>query len=55
MERERIRELSMQVATTQGVIGDLQRREEAAQEEARRSEAKLQAVVDKARLNREEF
>nr|TKW18612.1 LOW QUALITY PROTEIN: hypothetical protein SEVIR_5G442600v2 [Setaria viridis] len=55
VERERTRELSMQVTAAQGVIADLQRREEAAQEEARRSEAKLQAVIDKARLDHEEF
>nr|TKW33206.1 hypothetical protein SEVIR_2G217500v2 [Setaria viridis] len=55
LERERTRELSMQVAATQGVINDLQRREQAAHEEVRRLEAKFQAVVDKARLDREEF
>nr|XP_034586653.1 uncharacterized protein LOC117849187 [Setaria viridis] len=38
-----------------GAINDLLRREQAAKEEAWRSEAKLQAVVDKARLDREEF
>nr|XP_034594598.1 ribonuclease Y-like [Setaria viridis] len=43
-----------QVATAQQVINDLQRREQAAQEDARRAEAKFQAVVDKARLDREE-
>ncbi|XP_004980565.1 fibrous sheath CABYR-binding protein-like [Setaria italica] len=55
MERERTRDLSLQVTTAQGVIRDLQRREGAALEEARRSEAKLQAVVEKARLDYEEF
>nr|TKW27091.1 hypothetical protein SEVIR_3G235000v2 [Setaria viridis] len=55
MEREHTRELSMQVAAAQGVIGDLQRRGRTALEEARRSEAKLQAVIDKARLDHEEF
>nr|TKW07288.1 hypothetical protein SEVIR_7G301209v2 [Setaria viridis] len=54
-ERQRTRELSMQVAAAQGAIGDLQRREGAALEEVRRSEAKLQAVIDKARLDHEEF
>nr|TKV99716.1 hypothetical protein SEVIR_8G061700v2 [Setaria viridis] len=54
-ERECTRELSMQVVAAQGVIGDLQRCEGAALEEARRSEAKLQVVIDKAHLDHEEF
>nr|TKV94324.1 hypothetical protein SEVIR_9G286600v2 [Setaria viridis] len=55
LERERTRDLTMQVAAAQGVINDLLRCEQAALEEVRRSEAKLQAVVDKARLDREEL
>ncbi|XP_004967012.1 nischarin-like [Setaria italica] len=55
LERERTRELTMQVAAAQGVINDLQRREQAAQEDVQRSKAKLQAVVEKARLDRKEL
>nr|XP_034603458.1 nuclear pore complex protein Nup58-like [Setaria viridis] len=55
LERQRTRELSMQVAAAQPVIDDLQRHEQAAQQDARRAEAKFQAVVDKARLDREEL
>ncbi|XP_012701487.1 skin secretory protein xP2-like [Setaria italica] len=55
LERERTRDLTMQVAAAQGAIKDLLRCEQAAQEDARRSEAKFQAVVDKACLDREEF
>ncbi|XP_004963597.1 nuclear pore glycoprotein p62-like [Setaria italica] len=43
------------VAAAQGVINDLQGHEQAAQEDVRRSEAKLQAVVDKAQLDHEEL
>ena len=38
-----------------GAINDLLRREQVAQEEVQRSEAKFQAVVDKARLDRVEL
>nr|TKW01138.1 hypothetical protein SEVIR_8G159000v2 [Setaria viridis] len=55
LEREQTRELSTQVAATQGPINDLQRREQVAQEDVRRSEAKFEAVVDKACRNREEL
>nr|XP_034594575.1 skin secretory protein xP2-like [Setaria viridis] len=44
-----------QVAAAQQVINDLERREQAAQEDVRRSEAKFQAIVDKACLDREEL
>ncbi|XP_012700626.1 uncharacterized protein LOC105914174 [Setaria italica] len=46
---------SSQVAAAQQVIDDLQRRERAAQEDARRAVAKFQAIVDQARLDREEL
>ncbi|XP_012704475.1 uncharacterized protein LOC101760708 [Setaria italica] len=54
-ERERTRDLSLQINAAKGVIRDLQGRERAALEEARRAEARLQAVTEKARLDLEEF
>nr|XP_034569919.1 axoneme-associated protein mst101(1)-like [Setaria viridis] len=48
-------EVPAEVAATQGPINDLQRREQVAQEDVRRSEAKFEAVVDKACRNREEL
>ncbi|XP_072151344.1 uncharacterized protein [Setaria viridis] len=55
LERQRTGELTMQVAAAQQVIDDLRRREQAAQEDARRAEAKFQVVAERARCDREEF
>nr|XP_034594748.1 mucin-19-like [Setaria viridis] len=51
---QRTGELSMQVAAAQQVIDDLQRREQAAQEDARRVEAKLQVIAERARCDHED-
>nr|XP_034580813.1 uncharacterized protein LOC117844155 [Setaria viridis] len=52
---QRTEELTAHVATTQQVIDDLQRREQAAWEDAWRPKAKFHAVAEKARYDHEEF
>nr|XP_034580825.1 uncharacterized protein LOC117844174 [Setaria viridis] len=54
-ERERTRDLTLQLGAAQGAVRDLEGREQAALEGARCAEARLQAVAGKASLDLEEF
>nr|TKW21761.1 hypothetical protein SEVIR_4G142500v2 [Setaria viridis] len=54
-ERERSRDLALQLGAAQGAVRDLEGREQAALEGARCAEARLHAVAEKARLDLEEF